>query len=44
MSMVKDLSRIVFEGERARFPELGTAIPSLLAYEENFNYCQFIST
>jgi hypothetical protein len=34
LSMVKDLSRIVFEGERARFPELGASDSTLLAYEE----------
>ena len=34
MSMTKDLARIVFEGERSRFPELGAAKPELVAYEE----------
>jgi hypothetical protein len=34
MSMVKDLSRIIFEGERERFPELGTLNQSLLALEQ----------
>lgn len=34
MSMVKDLARIVFEGERARFPELGTLDPETVAFEE----------
>jgi len=33
-SMVKDLGRILFEGERARFPELGAANPNLVEYEE----------
>lgn len=33
MSMVKDLARIVFEGERSRFPELG-ASSDLVAFEE----------
>ena len=33
MSMVKDLARIVFEGERSRFPELG-ARSDLVAFEE----------
>ncbi|SME94493.1 hypothetical protein [Pseudobacteriovorax antillogorgiicola] len=33
MSMVKDLARIVFEGERSRFPELG-ARSGLVAFEE----------
>lgn len=34
MSMVLDLARIIFEGERARFPELGAADNSLLPLEE----------
>jgi hypothetical protein len=34
MSMVKDLARVVFEGERSRFPELGPQIPSMVGYEE----------
>jgi coenzyme F420-reducing hydrogenase delta subunit len=34
MSMVKDLARIVFEGERARFPEFGPMQAELVAYEE----------
>jgi len=34
MSMVKDLARIVFEGERNRFPELGALNPGLLPFEE----------
>jgi hypothetical protein len=34
MSMVKDLSRIIFEGERERFPELGALNPSVLALEQ----------
>lgn len=34
MSMVKDLARIVFEGERERFPELGEAVPELVGLEE----------
>lgn len=34
MSIVKNLSRIVFEGERGRFPELGPANESLIAFEE----------
>jgi hypothetical protein len=34
MSMVKDLARIVFEGERKRFPEIGAADKATLAYEE----------
>jgi hypothetical protein len=34
MGMVKDLARIVFEGERDRFPELGAASPALVEYEE----------
>lgn len=34
MCMVKDLARILFEGERSRFPELGEANPSLFEYEE----------
>ncbi len=33
MSMVKDLARIIFEGERARFPELGPRQNELLALE-----------
>lgn len=34
MSMVKDLARIVFEGERARFPELGEDRPDFYELEE----------
>lgn len=34
LSMVKDLARIVFEGERNRFPELGAASVDTIAYEE----------
>lgn len=34
MSMVKDLARIIFEGERERFPEFGAVVPGLLAYEQ----------
>lgn len=34
MSMAKDLSRIIFEGERARFPELGEKKAHLVAFEE----------
>lgn len=34
MSMVKDLARIIFEGERERFPEFGPVVPGLLAYEQ----------
>lgn len=34
MSMVKDLARIVFEGERDRFPELGAANPEHIVVEE----------
>ena len=34
MSMVKDLARIIFEGERGRFPELGEANQNLLPLEE----------
>lgn len=34
LSMVKDLARIIFEGERSRFPELGTANRELVALEE----------
>jgi hypothetical protein len=33
-SMAKDLARILFEGERGRFPELGAADPALVEYEE----------
>lgn len=33
-SMTKDLARILFEGERGRFPELGTADAALLEFEE----------
>ena len=32
--MVKDLARIVFEGERGRFPELGPLNPNLVVMEE----------
>jgi hypothetical protein len=34
MSVLKDLARIVFEAERAKFPELGAADEKLLAYEQ----------
>jgi len=34
MSIVKDLARILFQGERARFPELGAASSDLLEFEE----------
>jgi hypothetical protein len=34
MSMVKDLARIVFEGERSRFPELGPLDPEVVQFEE----------
>lgn len=34
MCMTKDLARIVFEGERSRFPELGSVDPQLVEYEE----------
>ncbi|MGE0173069.1 MAG: hypothetical protein AB7T49_09800 [Oligoflexales bacterium] len=34
MSMVKDLSRIIFEGERERFPELGALDANNLALEQ----------
>ena len=34
MSMVKDLARIVFEGERGRFPELGQNEKNLVELEE----------
>jgi hypothetical protein len=34
MAMTKDLARIVFEGERERFPELGAAQPHLVELEE----------
>jgi hypothetical protein len=33
LSMVKDMARIIFEGERARFPELGDTVTELLDYE-----------
>src|SRR5690606_15140160 len=33
MSMTKDLARIVFEGERGRFPELGDANRDLVPFE-----------
>lgn len=34
MSMVKDLARIIFEGERDRFPEFGAATAGLSIYEQ----------
>lgn len=34
MSMTKDLARIVFEGERARFPELGKTARELIPFEK----------
>lgn len=33
MSVAKDLGRIIFEAERARFPELGAARPEIIAFE-----------
>jgi hypothetical protein len=34
MSVLKDLARIIFEAERARFPELGAVDDKLLGYEQ----------
>ena len=34
LSMVKDLARIIFEGERARFPELGAANAGYVEFEQ----------
>lgn len=34
MSMVKDLARIIFEGERERFPEFGKATQGLSSFEQ----------
>jgi hypothetical protein len=34
MSMVKELARIIFEGERARYPELGESNSQTIAFEE----------
>lgn len=34
MSIAKDLARVIFEGERERFPMLGTANAEMVAYEE----------
>lgn len=34
MSMVRDLGRIIFEGERERFPELGALNPALVGFEQ----------
>lgn len=34
MSMIKDLARILFEGERGRFPEFGPMKPELVNFEE----------
>jgi len=34
LSIAKDLARIVFEGERARFPELGEADANTVAFEQ----------
>jgi hypothetical protein len=34
MSIAKDLARIIFEGERGRFPELGPLNPDTLAFEQ----------
>ena len=34
MSVLKDLARIIFEAERARYPELGAANESLAGYEQ----------
>ena len=35
MSVVKDLARVLFEGERSRFPELGSLDPETVGYEES---------
>lgn len=34
MSMANDLARIIFEGERGRFPELGQMDPEMVKFEE----------
>ncbi len=34
MSMAKDLARVIFEAERGRFPELGSANQDVLEFEE----------
>lgn len=34
MAVAKDLARIVLEGERARFPELGSGNPALVEFEQ----------
>lgn len=34
MAMTKDLARILFEGERSRFPELGASDPELIEFEQ----------
>lgn len=34
MGMAKDLARIIFEGERSRFPELGPLDPTTIEFEE----------
>ena len=34
LSLAKDLARVIFEGERQRFPELGEAVPELVKFEE----------
>ena len=34
MAITKDLARIIFEGERERFPELGASPPALVELEE----------
>ena len=36
MSMVKDLAKIVFQGERGRFPELGTGSKRAFEFEQIF--------
>ena len=36
MSLAKDLARIVFEGERERFPELGPLNPAVVGLEQTF--------
>jgi len=41
-SIALDLARIFFEGERARFPELGEIDKSLVAYEEYLFVCMLL--
>lgn len=42
LSIANDIGRIIFEGERGRFPELGTAQPDILPLEEMLFAANFL--